>query len=183
MNERVRFIGSLSHYLAAATTFRSLINGYTCLFIWRKTNIGFPNGPVFGYGNFFIPRVEKSSQISPRAKNFVLPRAVGPREARFFSQGLIFEDFSTLGMKKFPYLKTGPFGNPIFVHTYLTYLTYLRSIDRIECSYWSQTNRCHYFELSIGIAQPFLQVIRKRGLPEDDSLLQAQVIDCQHLQM
>jgi hypothetical protein len=29
--------------------------------------------------------------------------------------GLIFEDFSTLRMKKFPYLKTGPFGNPIFV--------------------------------------------------------------------
>ena len=27
---------------------------------------------------------------------------------------LLFEDFSTLGMKKFPYLKTGPFGNPIF---------------------------------------------------------------------
>ena len=77
-------------------------------------NIGFPNGPVFRYGNFFIPRVGKSSKISPRAKNFVLPRAVGPREARFFSQGLIFEDFPTLGMKKFPYLKTGPFGNPIF---------------------------------------------------------------------
>jgi hypothetical protein len=56
-------------------------------------NIGFPNGPVFRYGNFFLPRVEKSSKISPRVKNLVLPRAVGPREARFFSQGLIFEDF------------------------------------------------------------------------------------------
>jgi hypothetical protein len=33
---------------------------------------------------------------------------------RFFALGLIFVDFSTLGMKKFPYLKTGPFGNPIF---------------------------------------------------------------------
>ena len=69
-------------------------------------NIGFPNGPVFRYGNFFIPRVEKSSKISPRAKNLVLPRAVGPREARFFSQGLIFEDFLTRGMKKFSYLTT-----------------------------------------------------------------------------
>jgi hypothetical protein len=29
--------------------------------------------------------------------------------------GLIFEDYLTLGMKKFPYLKTGPFGNPIFL--------------------------------------------------------------------
>ena len=47
-------------------------------------NIGFPNGPVFRYGNFFIPRVEKSSQISPRAKNLVLPRAVGPREVSLF---------------------------------------------------------------------------------------------------
>ena len=72
-------------------------------------NIGFPNGPVFRYGNFFIPRVEKSSKISPRAKNLVLPRVVGPREARFFSQGLIFEDFSTRVMKKFPYLKITAF--------------------------------------------------------------------------
>ena len=70
------------------------------------TNIGFPNGPVFRYGNFYISRVEKSSKISPRAKNLVLPRAVGPREARFFSQGLIFEDFLTRGMKKFSYLTT-----------------------------------------------------------------------------
>ena len=79
-------------------------------------NIGFPNGPVFRYGNFFIPRVEKSSQISPRAKNLVLPRAVGPREARFFSQGLIFEDFSTRGMKKFPYLKTMAHSEIVFLY-------------------------------------------------------------------
>ena len=89
-------------------------------------NIGFPNGPVFRYGNFFFPRVEKSSKISPRAKNLVLPRAVGPWEARFFSHGLIFEDFSTRGMKKFSYLKTtahseirfphGPCGNLISFH-------------------------------------------------------------------
>ena len=25
----------------------------------RKKNIGFPNGPFFRYGNFFIPRVAK----------------------------------------------------------------------------------------------------------------------------
>ena len=79
-------------------------------------NIGFPNGPVFRYGNFFIPRVEKSSQISPRAKNLVLPRAVGPREARFFSQGLIFEDFSTRGMKKFSYLKTTAHSEIVFLY-------------------------------------------------------------------
>ena len=41
MNERVRFIGSLSHYLVAATTFKTLINGYTRLFIWRKINQSF----------------------------------------------------------------------------------------------------------------------------------------------
>jgi len=79
-------------------------------------NIGFPNGPIFRYGNFFIPRVEKSSQISPRAKNLVLPRAVGPREARFFSQGLIFEDFSTRGMKKFSYLKTTAHSEIVFLY-------------------------------------------------------------------
>ena len=80
------------------------------------TGIQFPNGPVFRYGNFFIPGVEKSSQISPRAKNLVLPRAVGPREARFFSQGLIFEDFSTRGMKKFSYLKTTAHSEIVFLY-------------------------------------------------------------------
>ena len=78
-------------------------------------NMGFPNGPFFRYGNFFIPRVEKSSKISPRAKNLVLPRAVGPREARFFSQGLIFEDFSTRGMKKFSYLKITAHSEIVFL--------------------------------------------------------------------
>ena len=70
---------------------------------------------VFRYGNFFIPRVEKSSKISPWEKNLASrgPTALG--RTRFFALGLICEDFSTLGMKKFPYLKTGPFGNPIFL--------------------------------------------------------------------
>jgi len=69
---------------------------------------------VFRYENFFIPRVEKSSKISPWEKNLASrgPTALG--RTRFFALVLIFEDFSTLGMKKFPYLKTGPFGNPIF---------------------------------------------------------------------
>ena len=77
-------------------------------------NIGFPNGPVFRYGNFFIPRVKKSSKISPWEKNLASrgPTALG--RTKFFALGLICEDFSTLGMKKFPYLKTGPVGNPIF---------------------------------------------------------------------
>ena len=80
------------------------------------SKIGFPNGAVFSYGNFFIPRDEKSSKISTRAKNLVLPRAVGPREARFFSQGLIFEDFLTRGMKKFPYLKTTAHSEIVFLY-------------------------------------------------------------------
>ena len=80
-----------------------------------KKNIGFPNGPVFRYGNFFIPRVENPSKISPRAKNIALPRAVGPREARFFSHGLIFEAFSTRGMKKFSYLKTTAHSEIVFL--------------------------------------------------------------------
>ena len=42
------------------------------------------------------------------------PTALG--RTKFFALGLIFEDFSTLGMKKFPYLKNGPFGNCIFSH-------------------------------------------------------------------
>ena len=69
---------------------------------------------IFRYENFFIPRVEKSSKISPWEKNLASrgPTALG--RTRFFALGLIFEDFSTLGMKKFPYLKNGPFGNPIF---------------------------------------------------------------------
>ena len=59
---------------------------------------------VFRYENFFIPRDEKSSKISPWKK--ILPPA-GLRP-------LGGQDFSTLGMKKFPYLKTSPFRNSIF---------------------------------------------------------------------
>jgi hypothetical protein len=59
---------------------------------------------IFKYETFFIPRVEKSSKISPWEKK------------SFFALVLIFEDFSTLGMKKVPYMKTGPFGNPIFLY-------------------------------------------------------------------
>ena len=67
----------------------------------------------FRYGNFFIPRVEKNLKISLWEKKHCLPRAYGPWEPKLFARGLIFEVFSTLGMKKFPYLKLGPFGNPI----------------------------------------------------------------------
>jgi hypothetical protein len=49
-------------------------------------------------------------------KNPCLPWAYGPWEARIFARGLIYEGFSTLGMKKFPYLTNGLFGNPIFLH-------------------------------------------------------------------
>ena len=71
---------------------------------------------VFRYENFFIPRVEKASKISPWEKNLASrgPTALG--RTKFFALGLLFEAFSTLGMKKFPYLKTGPFGNPIFLY-------------------------------------------------------------------
>ena len=79
-------------------------------------NIGFPNGPVFRYRNFFIPMVEKSSKISTRAKNIVLSRAVSPREARSFSKGLIFEDFSTRGMKIFSYLKITAHSEIVFLY-------------------------------------------------------------------
>jgi hypothetical protein len=68
---------------------------------------------VFRYENFFILRVENSSKISPWEKNLASrgPTALG--RAIFFALGLIFEGFSTLGIKKFPYLKNDPFGNPI----------------------------------------------------------------------
>jgi len=45
----------------------------------------------------FIPRVEKSSKISPWEKNLA---SCGP---------------TALGTTRLPYLKNGPFGNPIFL--------------------------------------------------------------------
>ena len=86
-----------------------------CAYIDSNRNTISEWAVIFRYGNFFIPRVEKSSKISPWEKNLASrgPTALG--RTRFFALGLIFEDFSTLGMKKFPYLKTGPFGNPIFL--------------------------------------------------------------------
>ena len=85
-----------------------------CAYIDSNRNTISEWAVIFRYGNFFIPRVKKSSIISPWEKNLASrgPTALG--RTRFFALGLIFEDFSTLGMKKFPYLKTGPFGNPIF---------------------------------------------------------------------
>ena len=68
---------------------------------------------VFRYENFFIPRVEKASKISPWEKNLASRRPTALGRTKFFALGLIFEDFPTLGMKKFPYLTIGPFGNPI----------------------------------------------------------------------
>ena len=44
---------------------------------------------IFRYGNFFIPRVEKSSKISPWEKN------LASRESK--ALGLIFEDFCNPG--------------------------------------------------------------------------------------
>ena len=40
------------------------------------SNKGFPNGPDFRYGNFFIPRVVKNHKMSPREEKAYLPRAV-----------------------------------------------------------------------------------------------------------
>jgi hypothetical protein len=67
--------------------------------------IGFPNGPSFRYGNFFIPRVEKTSKNQPKGRKAFLPRAVGPRNVSFSFPWSNFNVFSTQGMKKFPYLK------------------------------------------------------------------------------
>ena len=85
---------------------------------------------IFRYENFFIPRVEKSSKISPWEKNLASrgPTALG--RTRFFALGLIFEDFSTLGMKKFPYLKNGPFGNCIFHMTHVEIIFKLLLFDK-----------------------------------------------------
>jgi hypothetical protein len=73
-------------------------------------------GRFSGMENYSNPRVLKYTKKRTRAKNLVLPRAVGPREARFFSQGLIFEDFSTRGMKKFSYLKTTAHSEIVFLY-------------------------------------------------------------------
>ena len=39
---------------------------------WEFRNIGFPNGPVFRYGNFFIPRVEKFSYLKITAHSEIV---------------------------------------------------------------------------------------------------------------
>ena len=79
-------------------------------------NIGFPNGLIVRYGNFFIPRVEKTSKISPRVKNLALPRAVGPWETRFLFPRANFQGFSTRRMKKFSYLTTAAHSEIVFLY-------------------------------------------------------------------
>ena len=80
---------------------------------------------VVRYENFFIPRVKKSSKISPWEKNLASrgPTALG--RTTFFALGLILEDFSTLRMKKFQHLKTGLFRNPIFLIFWLFFVCFL----------------------------------------------------------
>ena len=58
-------------------------------------NIGFLNGPSFRYGNFFIPRVEKTSKNQPTERKAFLSRAVGKSD--FFS--LVQQRFHDLFLK------------------------------------------------------------------------------------
>ena len=101
-----------------------------CTYIDSNRNTISEWAVIFRYGNFFIPWVKKSSIISPWEKNLASrgPTALG--KTRFFALGLICEDFSTLGMKKFPYLITGPFGNPIF-------LLFKKGLAFISKSWWN----------------------------------------------
>ena len=41
-------------------------------------NIGFPNGPGFRYGNFFIPRANFKVFFNPRDEEISIPETQGP---------------------------------------------------------------------------------------------------------
>jgi len=47
-----------------------------------RINTGFPNGPSFRYGNFFLPRVEKTSKNYP-TENLTSQGPVGVNQAIF----------------------------------------------------------------------------------------------------
>lgn len=70
---------------------------------------------LFLNGYFFIPQVENILKLPLWKEKPCLPQAYGSWEARFSSWWLIFGAFSTLGIKKFPYPKPDPFGNPILL--------------------------------------------------------------------
>jgi hypothetical protein len=77
-------------------------------------NIGFPNGPSFRYGNFFIPRVEKTSKNLPTGRKAFLPRAVGPREVSFSFPRANFKVLFNPRDEEISIPEThGPFGNCI----------------------------------------------------------------------
>ena len=90
---------------------------------------------IFRYENFFIPRVEKSSKISTRAKNLVLPRAVGPREARFFFPRANFWGFlNPWDEEIFIPENHGPFGNYIPVRVNQAILCFIWQVfKKIAC--------------------------------------------------
>ena len=54
-----------------------------------QRNIGFPNGPVVRYGNFFIPRVKKSSKISPSSSRLKMISSWVMCKWDFFSLKLV----------------------------------------------------------------------------------------------
>ena len=57
----------------------------------------------------------KNPQKLALGKKILPPAGLRPLGGKsFFPWANFWRFFSTLGMKKFPYLKPGPFGNPLF---------------------------------------------------------------------
>ena len=94
--------------------------------------IGFPNGPSFRYGNFFIPRVEKTSKNQPTGRKAFLPRAVGPREVSFSFPRANFKVFFNPRDEEISIPEThGPFGNCMPVGVNQATFLFHASIKRV----------------------------------------------------
>jgi hypothetical protein len=79
----------------------------------------------FRYGNFFIPRVEKTLKSALGKEKACLPRAYGPWEESFSSRGLIFGGFFNPWDEKISIPETRPIR--ISLNYFRWFLEYLKT--------------------------------------------------------
>ena len=77
-------------------------------------NIGFPNGLIVRYGNFFIPRVEKTPLKLAQGQKFLPPKGRRPAGGKyFFPRANLGGFFNPRDEEIFRPDNHGPFGNCI----------------------------------------------------------------------
>ena len=115
---------NLTIFLISTLFFKKLVKLQHKIAWLTCTGIQFLNGPWFSGMLISSSRGLKNPQKLALGKKSCLPKTYGSWEGKIFPLVLIFEDFATLGMKKFPYLKPA--------HSEILYLSFTRFITLVK---------------------------------------------------